>query len=89
MQIKDDAGKTYECSLEDDGTLDTVIMVDGEAHRFDSEYASHYRNDDGEMLWEGFKALCQECIADLGEMLDEGESVGPIKSIGNNGEIII
>ncbi len=33
-----ESGKTLECLLIDDGTLDTVVTVDGKEYRFDSEY---------------------------------------------------
>jgi len=61
MLIKD--GKyTYEVFLIDDGSLDTVIEINGKIFRFDSEYASIYRNKDGEMTEKGLKELAEETI---------------------------
>jgi len=61
MLIKD--GKyTYEVFLIDDGSLDTVIEINGKIFRFDSEYASIYRNKSGEMTEEGLRELAEETI---------------------------
>ena len=59
----------HECYLGDDGTLDTIIVVNGREFRFDTEYASHYRMKSGEMTTKGLKELALECIgiADLEE----------------------
>jgi len=46
----------------DDGTLDTMISVDGVYHRFDAEYASQYRNKKGIMTSKGLKELAIQCI---------------------------
>ncbi|MHA2099649.1 MAG: hypothetical protein ACW99A_13315 [Candidatus Kariarchaeaceae archaeon] len=51
-----------ECYLVDDGTLDTVISIDGVEHRFDMEYAAQYRDENGAMTTEGFEDLCREVI---------------------------
>ncbi len=51
----------HECHLGDDGTLDTVIEVDGKEYRFGdtSEYQDPHT---GELeLW-GFCKLCEEII---------------------------
>ena len=56
----------HECYLGDDGTLDTVIVVDGHEFRFSQEYASHCRDQDtGAMTDDGFVELARECIEDL------------------------
>lgn len=55
----------YECYLVDDGTLDTVISIDGTEHRFDTEYASHYRDADGGISDENFRELCLVAIRDI------------------------
>jgi hypothetical protein len=65
MIIKGTDGKKYECYLGDDGTLDTVIIVNGHEFRFDAEYAAYFRNSHGAMTKKGFKELCHECIDDL------------------------
>ena len=55
---------TYECSLVDDGTLDTVIEIDGTEHRFDGDYANQYRDKNGTMMEEGFIELVKSAIED-------------------------
>lgn len=57
-------GKFHEVYLCDDGTLDTVISVDGQEHRFDGEYASQYRNKNGIMTKKGLKELALEVLND-------------------------
>ena len=61
MQVKVDSTK-YEVYLLDDGTMDTVIEIDGIEHRFDGEYASYYRAKMGEMTIVGLEMLARECI---------------------------
>ena len=61
MQVNVDSTK-YEVYLLDDGTMDTVIEIDGIEHRFDSEYASFYRAKMGEMTIDGLEMLAKECI---------------------------
>ena len=56
--------KKHECSLLDDGSLDTVIEIDGIEHRYNGEFVFHYRNDDGSLKDEGFKELCKMAIDD-------------------------
>ena len=60
-------GRTYEVWLGDDGTLDTLITVNGQEFRFDGEYASQYRTRDGAMTARGLRALALECVEDLDE----------------------
>lgn len=58
MQIKG-----HECFLGDDGTLDTVIVIDGEEVRLaDTSYARD--PDTGEMTDQGFIEICEELIED-------------------------
>ena len=54
--------RTYECSLVDDGTLDTVIEIDGIEHRFNGEFTNQYRDKNGTMTEKGFIELCKECL---------------------------
>ena len=61
MQIEYNS-QVYECCLLDDGSLDTVISIDGKEIRLDSEYASQYRDEDGTMTEKGFIKLCWEEI---------------------------
>ena len=58
------AGKTWDVDLEDDGTMDTVISVDGKETRYDGEYASSGRDRDGAMTARGLRALAVEAIDD-------------------------
>ena len=62
MDVRVD-GEVYECYLGDDGTLDTVIIVNNQEYRFGD--TSHCRDNDGAMTDEGFRELCCECIEDL------------------------
>ncbi|KKM14220.1 hypothetical protein LCGC14_1708370 [marine sediment metagenome] len=57
-------GREYEAYLCDDGTLDTVISVDGIEHRFtfDSEDGATYRDADGRMTEEGLRLLALDAI---------------------------
>jgi len=55
-------GKVYDVRLVDDGTMDTVISIDGKEHRFETEYAAHYRTAEGAMTEEGLKALAKDAI---------------------------
>ena len=58
-------GKLHDVYLSDDGTLDTVIEVDGTEHRFDGEYAAEYRDRDGAMTIKGLRSLALEVLADM------------------------
>ena len=49
-----------ECYLCDDGTLDTVIEVEGREHRWTD--TSFYRDENGILTENGFIELCQEAI---------------------------
>ena len=60
--------KEHQVFLCDDGTLDTVISVDGKEHRFDGEYASQFRKRDGSMTAKGLRALAIEVLE---EEIDE------------------
>jgi hypothetical protein len=67
------AGKIWDVYLEDDGTLDTVISIDGTRIRFDMESAAEYRDEDtGEMTAKGLRALAVSAI-DGGDMDDAME----------------
>lgn len=60
--IIQDGKHTYEIFLVDDGSLDTVIEINGRDFRFDSEYASIYRDKNGVMTEKGLKELAEETI---------------------------
>tara|TARA_R100000656_G_scaffold121427_1_gene96395 strand:- start:103 stop:336 length:234 start_codon:yes stop_codon:yes gene_type:complete len=52
----------YECYIIDDGTLDTVIEINNNVFRFDTEYASIYRDKNGFLTHEGLIELVEETI---------------------------
>jgi hypothetical protein len=60
-------GETFDCYLGDDGTMDTVIEVNGVRVRFDCEYAARFRDGRGQVTEEGFKELAVEAIESVGE----------------------
>ena len=69
-QFQDDILELYsrcvtidDCELIDDGTLDTVIAIDGEQHRFDADWASEYRDENGAIIDED--ELFQAAIDDV------------------------
>ncbi|MCH7759839.1 hypothetical protein IIA15_00335 [candidate division TA06 bacterium] len=53
----------YDVLLGDDGTLDTVIVIDGEQEiRFSQEYASTFRQEDGSFTESSFRELAEEAV---------------------------
>jgi len=66
-------GKDYEVSLVDDGTLDTVIDINGHEQRFDWEFASYWRDEEtGELSDEGLEELALDALSSMEpEELDE------------------
>ena len=59
------AGKIRDVYLGDDGTMDTVVTIDGREFRFDCEYASSCRRSNGEMTLLGLRTLAKECEDDI------------------------
>ena len=57
MNIKVD-NQEYQCYLGDDGSLDTIIEIDGIQHRF----MEVDREEDGRITEETFINLCQDTI---------------------------
>ena len=57
MNIKVD-NQEYKCYLGDDGSLDTIIEIDGIQHRF----MEVDREEDGSITEETFINLCQDTI---------------------------
>lgn len=55
-------GKQYQVTVVDDGTLDTVISVDGTPHRFDAAHVQRYRDEHGFLSELGIQELTIECI---------------------------
>ena len=62
-------GRTY--TLVDDGSLDTVIDVDGTWVRYDQEWASHWRDyHTGVLDLEGFVIFNEDDMIDMTEPVD-------------------
>lgn len=56
--------------LEDDGTLDTVVSINGCWHRYDMEFTAEYRNERGMFTrqgWIDFSEIVQEDHQDCEE----------------------
>lgn len=52
----------YEVFLVDDGTLDTVLTINGNEVRLSTDYACNFRNEDGSLSDKGLKELALEEI---------------------------
>ena len=59
----------HEVFLQDDGTLDTVILVDGVQIRYSQEYAADFRTESGMLTYDGLKELAIEALQDSPEFL--------------------
>ena len=57
-------GSTYSCSLGDNGTIDTLVYIDGTEHVVSHEIACDYRLKTGGFSIAGFKRLCKWIIAE-------------------------
>ena len=55
-------GSTYDCTLGDNGTLDTLVYVDGLDCVIDHETAARYRQPSGGFNAEGFARFCREIV---------------------------
>jgi hypothetical protein len=83
-------GKEYTVLLVDDGTLDTVISINGKEYRFDSEYAERFRDENGAMTENGLMELANEVFETedpdmIGEAKDSEDSkVGELITQGSN-----
>lgn len=75
MKIKLSDEKFHEVRLCDDGTLDTVVSVDGQETRFNQEYTAEMRNPKtGELPLKSLIELAEEVLEDvLTEEALEGE----------------
>lgn len=70
MIIKDKDYGDFDVTLGDDGTMDTVVVVDPldnidakeEEISFSTEYGTLFREDDGTMTDEGFAELAEEAV---------------------------
>ena len=67
------AGKMWDVELVDDGTLDTVVSVNGLEYRYDGEGASVHRDTHGRMTKCGLRALACDVIDN--ELADAFEPV--------------
>lgn len=61
-----DGENEFEVSLVDDGTMDTVIDINGREFRFDSEFASYWRDEEtGELSDEGLEELALDALSTM------------------------
>ena len=63
-------GKTWEAFLGDDGSMDTLIIIEAngmarKTYRFDCEYAAQFRDSRGRMTDKGFKELVEETLDEM------------------------
>ena len=54
--------QTYNCVLGDNGTLDTLVVVDGIDVIISQETAAEYRAKDGGFIKSRFARFCQEVV---------------------------
>ncbi len=64
MKIRHGCGRQHNVLLVDDGTLDTVLEVDGRMVRYNGEFAASYRDKEGRMTRRGLRALAIEACND-------------------------
>ena len=67
MKVTDPEGNTFDVHLVDDGTMDTVIDIEGREFRFDAEFASYWRDEEGALSEEGLKELALDALANIEE----------------------
>jgi hypothetical protein len=67
MKVTDPEGNTFDVHLVDDGTMDTVIDIEGREFRFDPEFASYWRDEEGALSEEGLKELALDALANIEE----------------------
>jgi len=53
-----------DVKLGDDGTLDTVLWIDGCEHRYSQDFGAEYRHQDGSISGQAWKSLARECLDD-------------------------
>jgi hypothetical protein len=61
-------GRVFECFLEDDGTLDTVVSVNNHIVRFDADYVARTR--DGKIPPHELERLFDDAIDSLWDELE-------------------
>lgn len=62
MLINLDNGDTINAELGDNGTLDTVVYIDGMEQIFDMETAAEYRTENGGFTKSGFIKFVKEIV---------------------------
>jgi len=67
MKVTDHENNMFNVQLVDDGTMDTVIDINGREFRFDAEFASYWRDEDGSMTEEGLKQLALDALSSMEE----------------------
>jgi len=67
MKITDHKNNLFDVYLVDDRTTDTVIDVNGKEFRFDSEFASYWRDEDGALSEEGLEQLALDALSNMEE----------------------
>jgi len=82
MKITDHENNQFDVYLVDDGTIDTVIDVNGKEFRFDSEFASFWRDEDGTLSEEGLKELALDALSNM-----EEEDYNELVARGSEAEI--
>lgn len=55
-------GEQHTVELRDDGTLDTVLVIDGEEVRLSPDFAAQYREEDGSFTDETLVHCAKDCI---------------------------
>ena len=58
----------------DEGTMDTVLTVDGCRHSYDQEFAAIYRAKNGVLTDQGFRDLAANAVDDHGYCIEERSS---------------
>jgi hypothetical protein len=65
MKLTDYNGNVFDVYLSDDGTSDTVIDVGGKEFRFDPEFTSYWRDEEGNLSEEGLKELALDVLSSM------------------------
>jgi len=65
--VTDDENNSFDVDLVDDGTIDTVIEINGQEFRFSPEFAKYWRYPEGELTEEGLEELTLDALSNLEE----------------------
>lgn len=60
-----DGDNTFNVDLSDDGSLDTVITINGKEFRFDQEFADMWRDETGELSDAGLEEMALDALANM------------------------